>query len=249
MVDRSVALGKDGAACYKIDSRSAERTASHLMLRDRSLAARSTRLDITRTLLLCAALAACGKPARSAPITGTVAPATAAPPTQATRATAEREPDDGLVSLDGPELLQRIQKNAHKGVLVNAWASWCGSCKQELPLLIGLATALRAEGLDLMLVSVDDEKGRPAAVAALRELAGPPTSFIVRGRLGPFKRALNPDWKGAVPSTFLFDADAKLRYFWPGPVLEHEVAPIVEAFLAGQPLEGPVRVEHEPASP
>jgi cytochrome c biogenesis protein CcmG/thiol:disulfide interchange protein DsbE len=134
-------------------------------------------------------------------------------------------------------------------VLVNVWASWCGPCKQELPVLIGLAAALRAEGMELMLVSVDDEKGRPAAVAALRELTAPSPGYIVRGRLGPFKQALSPDWKGAVPSTFLFDSDARLRYFWPGPVLEHEVAPIVEAFLSGQPLEGPTRIEREPAPP
>jgi thiol-disulfide isomerase/thioredoxin len=201
-------------------------------------------------LVLCAMLAACGKPAaiaRRANAAETATPSVATPAAQATQSIADHEPDDGLIAVDGPELLQRIQNSASKGVLVNVWASWCGPCKQELPLLIGLARALEAEGIGLMLVSVDDEKGRPSAVAALHELAAAPPGYIVRGRLGPFKRALSPDWKGAVPSTFLFDASAKLRYFWPGPVLEQEVAPIVEAFLAGQPLEGPARVEHEPA--
>ena len=40
------------------------------------------------------------------------------------------------------------------------------------------------------------------------------------------QHALNPAWKGAIPSTFLFDAEGTLRYFWPGPVLEQEIEPI-----------------------
>jgi len=152
---------------------------------------------------------------------------------------------DGLVAIDGPALIERIRKSGRKATLVNVWASWCGSCKRELPMIIDLAGALHAEGMDLMLVSADEPSARKAAADMLAKLPlkPPARAFIVTGSLAPFKRALNPTWKGAIPSTFLFDADGQLRYFWPGPVLEHEISTIVSAFLAGRELDGPVYVE------
>jgi peroxiredoxin len=106
-----------------------------------------------------------------------------------------------------------------------------------------LGRALEAEGIALVLVSVDEPAAYEAAANKLAELAPGRSSFVVEGQLGAFKQALNPRWKGAIPSTFLFSEGAELLYFWPGPVYEHEVANIVNAFLAGEPLEGPTYVE------
>jgi thiol-disulfide isomerase/thioredoxin len=145
-------------------------------------------------------------------------------------------------------LLERIRKSGRKGTLVNVWASWCGSCKRELPMLAQVASSLQTQGLSLMLVSADEPKARPQAAAFLAGLSPRPSAdaFVVDGPLASFKRALNPRWKGAIPSTFLYDADAQLRYFWPGPVLEHELTTIVNAFLAGRELQGPTYVEPDP---
>ena len=113
-------------------------------------------------------------------------------------------------------------------------------------MLAALAPALRDEHVGLMFVSADVEKDRAAAAAMLRTLSPPQAGFTVNGSLGAFKRALDPSWKGALPSTFLFDADALERYFWPGPVFDYEVTPIVEMFLAGQALEAPTHVDPGP---
>jgi thiol-disulfide isomerase/thioredoxin len=153
---------------------------------------------------------------------------------------------DGLREIDGPELIAEIRASKRKATLLNVWASWCGSCKRELPMLVDLGQALAAEGVAVMFVSVDKPDARPAAVALLETLAPKPSSFIVRGSLGPFKRAVNPNWKGALPATALYDGDGELLWFWPGPVLEHEITPIITAHLAGAPLEGPTLVEPGP---
>jgi cytochrome c biogenesis protein CcmG/thiol:disulfide interchange protein DsbE len=153
---------------------------------------------------------------------------------------------DGLIASDGPALLRRMRASGRKGTLVNVWASWCGSCKRELPLLIGMAGGLEREGIGLVLVTADEPSGRKAAAEQLAKLEYRAPAFVVDGPLATFKRAINPAWKGAIPSTFLFDADGTLKYFWPGPVLVEEIEPIVEAFLAGEPLEGPTMVEPGP---
>jgi thiol-disulfide isomerase/thioredoxin len=155
---------------------------------------------------------------------------------------------DGLIEVDGPQLLTELRKREHKATLLNVWASWCGSCKRELPMLIGLQSALASENVGLMLVTVDKPEARPAAVELLESFTPRPSSFIVRGSIGAFKRAINPAWKGALPATALFDARGQLVYFWPGPIVEHEITNVVSALLAGESLEGigPTLVEPDP---
>ena len=156
------------------------------------------------------------------------------------------EVDDGLTAIDGTELLGRMRASGDKATLVSIWASWCGSCKKELPMIASMAPALRAEGVGLMFISADNPKDRAKAAAMRSSLVPTQPGFIVRGELAPFKRLVNPDWKGSLPSTFLFDSQGGLRYFWPGPVFDYEIEPIVSMFLAGQPLVGPQMIERGP---
>jgi thiol-disulfide isomerase/thioredoxin len=207
-----------------------------------------------RSVLIAGSLLACGEHTpRTRKSASAAAPATSTSTSTSTSDNPERiatgsapPAEDGLTAIDGAGLLERIEHSGHKGALVNVWASWCGSCKQELPMLIDMADALRREGIDLFLISADEPKARKDAAAVIAGTKAEQPVFIVRGQIGSFIHALNPAWRGAVPSTFLYDAQAKLRYFWPGPVYEYEVTPIVEAFLMGRPLEGPARVEHGP---
>jgi thiol-disulfide isomerase/thioredoxin len=151
-----------------------------------------------------------------------------------------------LREITAQELRAALRGSKHKATLLNAWASWCGSCKRELPMLADLSRALETEGVSVMFVSVDTPEARPAAVALLETLSPKPESFIVRGSLGPFMDAVNPRWKGALPATALYDGEGKLLWFWPGPVLEHEITTIIGQYLAGEPLEGPTLVEPDP---
>jgi hypothetical protein len=63
----------------------------------------------------------------------------------------------------------------------------------------------------------------------LREIDGP--GLIAEIRAGKRKATLLNVWA---------------IWFWPGPVLEHEITPIITAHLAGAPLEGPTLVEPGP---
>jgi len=113
-------------------------------------------------------------------------------------------------------------------------------------MLVSLSSALESEGIGVMFVSVDKPEAREAAVQFLDGLSPRPQSYVVRGRIGPFKQAVNPTWKGAIPATGLYDAKGELLWFWPSTVFEHEITGIVTQFLAGQPLEGRVVPEPDP---
>jgi peroxiredoxin len=58
-------------------------------------------------------------------------------------------------SLDG----QTVRLSALRGkvVLIDFWASWCEPCKAELPRLAELSERLRAHGVEIVTVNVDDD--------------------------------------------------------------------------------------------
>ncbi len=135
-------------------------------------------------------------------------------------------------------LLAEVRRLGGKGTLVNAWASWCGPCKHELPTLLKLATKLEPSGVHVLLVSLDEPDDRDKALAFLREKQLTLTSYLAERPLGAFKQGMNPRWPGMLPASFLYDASGALRYFWGGEAFEEELTPVLDAFAAGRPIQG-----------
>jgi thiol-disulfide isomerase/thioredoxin len=161
----------------------------------------------------------------------------AAQPGAARTATA---PSDGeFKSIEAPALIEHMRAQGKRGTVVNVWASWCGSCKGEVPMLLQLRGAFPE--LDFVFVSADELPDVPKAVALMREWSGPLPVLAVTGPMTPFKRAMHPTWRGAIPATFLFDDAQRRRHFWEGPILEHEISPILQGYLAGEPIDGETR--------
>lgn len=151
---------------------------------------------------------------------------------QATDATGE------IRLLRGEELALHLRTTKSRGTLVNVWASWCGPCRDELPMLLGLSTSLAAQGIELVFVSVDEPESEQAALSFFRDKGGKAPIYVAEQPLGPFKEALSPRWRGMLPATFLFDARGALRYLWGGPVYDTELLPVVEGYLAGKNIDG-----------
>ena len=135
-------------------------------------------------------------------------------------------------------LKSKLRASGRKGTLVNAWASFCGPCKREIPMLEKLAEKVRGKGLDVVLVSVDEPADLPKAEAFLKERGVSLTSYLAERPLGAFKQGINPRWPGMLPASFLFDSNGALRYYWGGEAFKEEVLPVLEAFAAGRPIEG-----------
>jgi len=147
-------------------------------------------------------------------------------------------PTAAFPTVDGPALLARIRKSGLKGVLVNAYASWCGSCEHELPMLQAVSSRLKSHGIEIWLVTVDEPEAMPQARALLDSLHITLPGLAAAPPLSDFKAALTPRWPGMIPATFLFDGTGKLRYFWGGEVFENELKPIMDGFIAGKHIDG-----------
>jgi thiol-disulfide isomerase/thioredoxin len=66
-------------------------------------------------------------------------------------------PDMQLAALNGGKGI-RLSELRGKVVLLDVWASWCAPCKQELPMLDDMANRLRAKGVEIVAVSIDDNR-------------------------------------------------------------------------------------------
>src|SRR6188474_680162 len=99
--------------------------------------------------------------------------------------------DDGLATVTAEQLLAKVRALNAKAVMVNAWATWCGSCEHELPMLQKLSDRFEPKGVRVLLVSVDEPDDRAAAKKFLAADGIKMTSYLAARPLGPFKDGLN----------------------------------------------------------
>jgi thiol-disulfide isomerase/thioredoxin len=147
---------------------------------------------------------------------------------------AEQSPADGirLTPVTGREILQMSREPGAKVTLVNAWASWCGPCRQEFPDLLKLAGQYRERGVRVVLVAVDMKRDTGAVKKFLARHGVDFPCFIMGEKDQQFINTLNPQWGGSIPATFLYDNTGKLRDFWEGATtlaeFEQKLKPILE---------------------
>ncbi|MGR9045160.1 MAG: DsbE family thiol:disulfide interchange protein [Gammaproteobacteria bacterium] len=112
-------------------------------------------------------------------------------------------PEFSLTSLRDPDVLLERSNFLGEPVLVNVWATWCPSCKQEHPELMKIA-----EERKIILVGLNYKDDRQAALGWLKQY-GNPYQFTIyddEGMLG-----LDLGVYGA-PETYLVDAEGVVRY-------------------------------------
>ena len=67
-------------------------------------------------------------------------------------------PDFALKSSTGENL--RLSEYRGDVVMINFWATWCGPCRQEMPLLDELYARYQRVGFNLLGVNIDDDSRR-----------------------------------------------------------------------------------------
>ena len=116
-------------------------------------------------------------------------------------------PSFTLAALTG----QQAALSQYKGqvVMVNFWATWCGPCQQEMPLLDQMYKKYKPAGFTLIGVNVDKE------APAVRELmARKPVSFPVL--LDPANQVSKAYHVDEMPSSVLIDRKGEIRYIHRG---------------------------------
>ncbi len=97
-------------------------------------------------------------------------------------------------------------------ILVNAWATWCKPCKEEIPDLLRLKAKYAERGFELVFISADDPDELDTSVRpTLQKLGVDFLTYINRDSSDEaFINGLNPKWNGALPASFLYDRKGNL---------------------------------------
>jgi len=116
-------------------------------------------------------------------------------------------PDFTLKSLDGRNI--KLSEQAGNVVLLNFWASWCGPCRKEMPLLNELHDKYSPLGFMVLGVNVELDSAQ-----ARRFLDDNPVSFPVL--LDSENKVTQAYEVVAMPTTAIIDRHGKIRYLHKG---------------------------------
>ena len=131
----------------------------------------------------------------------------------------------------------RLSEQRGNPVLLNFWATWCPPCRSELTLFQSELGKLRAAGIRVLAVSVD-ESTQSAAVSALAAELGlsypvlladsrtAETYSVLNERLFDRRRAL------AIPTSFLLDSNGRIVKVYRGEVAPDQILADVQAATA-----------------
>jgi peroxiredoxin len=118
--------------------------------------------------------------------------------------------------------------SAYKGqvVMVNFWATWCGPCQQEMPLLDQMYQKYKPAGFTLIGINVDKE-----APPVKQLLERKPVSFPVL--LDPANQVSKAYHVDEMPSSVIIDRKGQIRYVHRGykPGDENEYQDLIRKLI------------------
>ncbi|WP_309043217.1 TlpA disulfide reductase family protein [Marinobacter sediminicola] len=126
-------------------------------------------------------------------------------------------PDFTLESRTGDNI--RLEDHRGEVVMLNFWASWCGPCRQEMPLMDDIYSRYQDLGFTILAVNVDENRDE-----ALRFLEKVPVDYPIL--YDPESSVSKLYEVPAMPTTVMIDRDGNARYihygYKPGYEVEYE---------------------------
>jgi len=119
-------------------------------------------------------------------------------------------PNIELNNLNGKTI--HLQDYKGKVVLVNFWATWCESCKEEFSKLIQLQEKYGSKGL--VIVAVNLAESKPKIQTFLKSHAFPENIFeiVLDNSSLTYK-----EWKArGIPTSYLVNQQGRIQEFWVG---------------------------------
>jgi thiol-disulfide isomerase/thioredoxin len=127
-----------------------------------------------------------------------------------------------------------ISRQKEKPLLVNFWATWCDPCRDEFPDLVKIDSEFRPKSLDFVTVSLDDvgdiKTTVPKFLASMK--ASMPAYLLSDSDPEPAINAVDPQWQGDLPATFLYNAKGEVVYKHFGRINTVELRQAIEGLIA-----------------
>lgn len=120
------------------------------------------------------------------------------------------------VTLD--ELKARIESGGDTTFVVNLWATWCAPCIKEMPYFDRLQDEMGAQGVKVLLVSLDAPSHSERALKSFLARRAPSSEVLHLNEDKPhvYIDRIEPAWSGAIPATLVWRPSTGTRTFHEG---------------------------------
>jgi thiol-disulfide isomerase/thioredoxin len=138
--------------------------------------------------------------------------------------------------INAAELQGLLKRDGSHPLLVNYWATWCDPCRDEFPDLVKIDEQYRTKGLDFIAVTLDDLADIKTAVPRfLGEMkATMPVYLLNVADPKPSIKAVDRDWGGALPATFLYNNKGEVVYKHFGRIKVDELRAAIEKVISDE---------------
>lgn len=136
---------------------------------------------------------------------------------------------NSLIPADKGVYSQRISSLKGHPIVVNKWASWCGPCRGEFPVLQATSTTY---GKQVAFVGLDASDNDSDATKFLKHFPVPYPSLVDRNS----RIAQSLGIGRSFPTTMYYGADGKVKYIHQGPYTSDAAfAADIKRYALGQP--------------
>ncbi|MFN2500178.1 MAG: TlpA family protein disulfide reductase [Pyrinomonadaceae bacterium] len=144
------------------------------------------------------------------------------------------KPVPAVVAVDAAALQALLKRDNAKPLLVNYWATWCEPCRDEFPDLVKIDADYRLKGLDFIAVTLDDLADIKTAVPRfLRQMrARMPVYLLNLSDPEPAIKLVDPNWSGALPATFLYNAKGEVVFKTLGRIKVDELRAAIDKVMS-----------------
>ena len=120
-----------------------------------------------------------------------------------------------VMLLNEQQLQHLITQRNGKLLFLNVWATWCLPCREEFPDLVKLAESYSKKEVEFIGLSVDYPDEIESKILPFLEQI--PVSFPIYVQNFDDKEQainfLNEKWSGAIPATFVYNAEGSQLHF------------------------------------
>ena len=109
-----------------------------------------------------------------------------------------------------------MKDSSSKVLVINFWATFCKPCVAEIPSFISITDRYKADGVALLLVSLDLPSFYPAKIASFANKRGYKANIVWLNETNAdyFCPKIDASWSGSIPATLILNTKTGYRKFF-----------------------------------